>query len=828
MKIRFLTMMAAGCLLVAGMEAAETPVYLDKGADPTARAKDLASRMTLEEKLDYFGGTNLLYMRPLPRLGVPAIRMSDGAVGVRQFGSSTAYPAGICTAAAWDRDLAQRIGVAMGRDCRARGVHVLLGPAMNIHRAAQCGRNFEYFGEDPFLAGEMASGMVKGIQSQGVLATPKHFACNNQETDRIQYSAEVDERALREIYLPPFEAAVRQGGARCIMTAYNKVNGSFCDQNVFLLDQVLRKEWGFDGIVMCDWGMVHDPVSSFKAGMDLDMPMGRQMNARKLLPAIKRGEISEDMVNAKVERMLRTVIAAGFLDRKQENTDLPLDDPASAQVALEGARNGLVLLKNEAGALPLDARKKLKVALFGPNANRSIQSGGGASFTKAFHRTSILDGIKTVAPDWDVTLYSEEIDGDLLLNTAVYEGPVQMQLCKNRYLQNEPAVLMVSRIGLESNKPPLAVLASNAWSARWVARIKPAADGMYGFASRSDDGMRVFLDDQLLIDDWQAHPPRFNCKARRLEGGRTYKVRVEYYEVEGPSIAEFGWGAIEDPVEKAKQTARQADVAVVCAGFNPLVEGENRDRPFELPPEQTDLIRRVAEVNPKTVVVLVAGGGVAWDGWLTNVPAVLHAWYPGQEGGRAVADVLCGLVNPSGRLPVSFEKQWKDNPSAPYYLKPLDVRMHKAVYGEGVYVGYRGYDRNGVEPQFCFGHGLSYTTFAFDHLGLQTNSDGGVSVRFEVNNTGRVAGAEVAQVYVAPPDGEIDRPPQELKGFSKVFLEPGKSETVSIQLPARAFQYWHPVRKQYRINGGLHEIRVGASSRDIRIKGKVFVQGMGG
>jgi beta-glucosidase len=671
-----------------------TSLYMDSTQPVEKRVTDLLARMTLEEKLNYIGGTNEFYIRAIERLGVPAIKMSDGPMGSRNDGPTTCYPAGIALAATWDREMAQKIGVGLGRDCRARGVNILLAPAVNIYRSPFCGRNFEYMGEDPFLAGQMAVPLIRGIQSQEVLATVKHFACNNQEWDRHRISSEVDERTLNEIYLPAFKVAVQQGGVGCVMTAYNLLNGVHCSQNDLLIHQTLKGKWGFPGFVMSDWTSVYDAVNTANAGLDLEMPSGRYLNPSNLLAAVQDGRVKESVIDDKVRRILRTVIAAGFFDRPQLRKDIPLNDPANAATALAGARESIVLLKNEPRTLPLDRQQIKSIAVLGPNADPAVYCGGGSAFTRVFHATSPLEGIRQIAGDTVKILSS-------------------------------------------TNAP--------------------------------------------------------------------------------------------DAVE----LARQADVAVVCVGFDQrspnqahdhnagMKEGEGHDRPFELPADQTDLIRAVAAANPRTVVIINTGGGVAWAGWLDKVPAVLQAWYSGQASGRAVAEILFGVVNPSGKLPATFEKRAEDNPTfASYHLR----EGNKTPYAEGIFVGYRGYDEKNIEPQFCFGHGLSYTEFKYGKVEVtpkQIPPDGQATVSVEVSNTGKMAGDEVVQLYFHPVKSNVPRAPKQLCGFARVSLQPGEKKTVTLPLKGEQLAYYDVAIHDFAVEPGAYEILAGSSSRDIRGQGQL-------
>jgi len=795
------------------------------------RVENLLNGMTLEEKLDYIGGHDEFFIRPLERLGIPAIKMSDGPVGVRNYGPSTAYPGGICLAATWNLKLAAQFGAAIGRDARARGVHIWLAPGVNIHRVPICGRNFEYLGEDPFLAARFAVAVTRNVQQQGVLATIKHFACNNQEYERQNVSSELDERTLREIYLPAFRAAVEEGGAACIMAAYNLVNGAWCTENDFLNNRILKKEWGFDGVLMSDWGATHDALSAARGGLDLEMPSGEFMNRLNLIPAIESGELDVETINDKVRRILRVIVRAGFLDRDQTNESIPVDDPESARVALEIAREGIVLLKNEEHLLPLDATELSTIAVIGANAHPGFPAGGGSSLTEPFHWVSVVEGIRNrTAKKVDVLFHPgikvpdirelaaasqfqhEDMDG------AVHNGLVA-EYFNNLRLEDEPAGQeTVPRINFDWNTEYPPGINQRDFSVRWSGLIRPETAGRYIFVSEADYGMIAYLDDDLVIIDRRGHPSRVWFAERELEAGKTYQLKVEYTNQGGTGIARFGWGMMpHDNESPAIDMARKADVAVVCVGFNASLEREGADRSFSLPVGQVELMRAVAAVNPNTVVVLNSGGAVAWDGWLDKVPALLQAWYPGQEGGTAIAEILFGEVNPSGKLPATFEKKFSHNPA---YNSYISQDGQTCRYDEGIFVGYRGFDRNKTEPQFCFGHGLSYTTFDYSDMEItdsEKDTEPVLTVRFRIKNGGRRAGAEIAQVYVRERKSRVPRPPKELKAFHKVFLESGETGTVEVILNAEAFMFFDSAAGAWVKGAGEFEILIGSSSRDIRL-----------
>jgi beta-glucosidase len=799
-------------------------------AEPVAdRVEGILRQMTLEEKIDYIGGVNSMSLYAIPRLGLPAIQMSDGPLGVRQDKSSTRYPAGIALAASWDRGLAEREGISMGRDSRARGIHILLAPGVNINRVPVCGRNFEYIsGEDPYLASQMVVQFVRGVQSQGVAPTVKHFAVNNQEYNRLSINAVVNERALREIYLPAFEAAVKEGGVPAVMDAYNKVNGYFCTENASLNQRILKEDWNFDGLLMSDWGATHSALGPFRNGLDLEMPSGEWMNRKSLLPSLKKGILSEDLLDEKVRRILRLIVRMGFLDRPQLDQTIPVNDPASAATALEIARGGIVLLKNEGDLLPFDRTKVKKIAVLGPDAHPGVQAGWGSSFVAPFYAVSALDGLQQKAgPNIHVDYFGVGV-GNAGTSTfeheespGKFEPGLRAEFFNNLKFRGTPITTRIDpRIrfnwvapGAETTILPIK------FTARWTGVIRPASSGLHVFRARADSGIRVYLNDELIINDWSDHAARPDITTRRLEAGKNYALRVDYRNAGGGgALTEFGWASLDVP-----DAIRDYDAAVVVAGFGEGNEGEGTDRSFEMPDGQDDLIAQVAAKNKKTVVVLNSGGNLDMHRWIGQVPTLLHAWYPGQEGGTALAEILFGDVNPSGKLPVTFETKKQDNPAFKSY--PSHDGGKSVHYDEGIFVGYRGYDHFGVEPLFPFGFGLSYTRFEYSNLSLgPADGDGKVSVTFKVRNSGGRKGAEIAQVYVSPVTPSVERPLRELKGFEKVILEPGAEKEISLSLDRRAFAYFETKKKSWQVDPGEYEVSVGASSRDLKLHQKITVQ----
>ncbi|RYY99745.1 MAG: hypothetical protein EOO11_03935 [Chitinophagaceae bacterium] len=816
-------------LLLLAATAASGQVYKNPKAPVEARAAALLAQMTLEEKIDYIGGYNDFYIRPIDRLGLPAIKMTDGPVGTRNDGRTTAYPASVLTAATWDTALARRLGTALGRDARARGVHILLAPGVNIYRAPMNGRNFEYLGEDPYLAARMAVPYIQGVQQQRVVATVKHYAANNQEWDRHNVSSDLDERTLQELYLPAFKAAVQEARVGAVMNSYNLVNGVHASQHPHLNNEILKGKWGFPGILMSDWTSTYDAVGAANGGLDLEMPSGLFMNRRNLLPAIRSGKVSVATIDDKVRRILRTIFRFGFYGRVQKDSSIALNDPANAAVALDLARGGIVLLKNEGGLLPL-SKGTQRIALFGPNADRYV-AGGGSSQTEPFAATTLLQALQSVGGTevlhikGTVGPMEEYAEGSpLFVAPGSGEKGLKAEYFNNQQLSGAPAATRNEPVVNHTwgAEPDVAGIGADHFSARYTGVLRPAKSGPYKLAVRGDDGFRLWVGDQKMIDLWNDHGATLRTYTMDLEAGREYPVRLEFYENGGS--AQIALAAYIEHIDfsEATQAAKAADVAIVAVGFDPTSESEGFDRTFGLPEYQDTLINAIAKANPNTIVVLNAGGNVDMRRWLGHVKGLLHAWYPGQEGNRAVAEILFGDVNPSGKLPASFEKAWEDNPAFPYYH---DADGNKRVtYGEGLYVGYRHYDRSAVKPQFAFGFGLSYSSFAYSGLRITAVGKGSAVVRFTIRNTGTRSGAEVAQVYVSQPSAPVVRPLKELKGFTKLMLRPGESRTVTIPLAPSAFSYYKTSKAAFGYDPGRFAISVGPSSDSMLLKGEVTIR----
>ena len=704
--------------------------YKDARLPADRRVADLLSRMTLEEKATMLSGAGWMESAAIPRLGIPAIKMADGPLGVRSWAGSsaitslagaplkvfsTSFPSGVAMAATWDTVLVQREGQAIAQEVKALGRDMILGPTVNINRVPLWGRNFEGYGEDPYLASRLGVAYIKGVQGEGVIPSVKHFAANNEEFERHRIDEQIDARTLHEIYLPAFKAAVEEGDAWTVMSAYNLVNGVHCGESKALLDEILKKEFGFKGFVISDWGSTYSTAATVNAGMDLEMPggaparamiasprsqlsgnSGAWLEAGKVLAELKAGNISEAKLNDNVGRILRVIFVSGLFDHPHTATG-EVDTPAQQAVALEGATEGIVLLKNSGSLLPLDAAKIHSIAVIGPNAATARTGGGGSSMVRSKYAIAPLDGIRTRATGVDV-----------------------------KYALG---------VGMEGEDP---------------AQETPEA------------------------------------RAKALS--------------------------------QAVEAAAQSDVAVVVVGRYSKLEAESFDvKTMDLPAGQDELIEAVEKANPRTIVVLNSGDPVTMTKWIAQTPALLEMWYGGQEGGHALAAILFGDANPSGKLPVSFPKKFEDSPASANYP---GVNL-KVNYAEGIYVGYRYYDTKNVEPQFPFGFGLSYTTFEYSDLKVtpgKVPSNQPVGVSLKVKNTGTRAGAEVVELYLHDGHSKIDRPVHELKRFQRVELQPGQTKIVNFLLDRAAFSYWNPKKNAWLLEPGTFEIQIGASSRDIRLR----------
>lgn len=802
------------------------------------QVEKLLSQMTLEEKVSLVHGGSDFGTKAIPRLGIPEYRFTDGPNGVRdqEEWPTTGFPTGISMAATWDVDLVHNVGAAIGLEAKNAGKSVQLGPGVNIDRTPLCGRTFEYYSEDPYLAGRMAVSWIKGLQAQGVLACVKHFAANSCEMNRGTVDAQLSERTLQEIYLPAFHAAVTEGNAGSVMAAYNKVNGSYSAENKHLIKDILKGEWGYKGFIMSDWGAVHSTVPTALNGLDLEMPGGKNnFLGDPLLAAVKAGTVPEAEIDDKVRRLLRVLLPVHVPDPK---TDPKVSSPAHQDLARRVAESAMVLLRNAKGLLPLHADKLKTVAVIGPNANQKYSSSGGSGMVISPYEVTPLEGIKSFLGNKVKVTFAEGADRrpvrgrpvpSNVLQSASGANGLDGEYFGNKTFKNQPTLKRVDpQINFNWNDaPPAAGVTRTDFSVRWTGFLVPEESGLYELTTNSDDGSRLYLDGALLVNNWGDHSMQQASSRIQLEKGHRYALRIEYYQGFGDAAMQFLWQKVDaanvNPwLDEAVKTAKSADAVILCVGINHDYDSEGTDKPdLKLFPGQDELVEKVIAANPNTVVVLINGTPLELP-WVDQAPALLEAWYPGLEGGHALANVLFGKVNPSGKLPLTFPKKLEDSPAhANGNYPPVDDVIK---YDEGILVGYRYYDTKNVAPLFEFGYGLSYTTFGFGPVATKAQGSE-VSVTATVKNTGTVEGAEVVQLYVTERGAPELRPEKELKAFAKVSLKPGESKAVHFKLDRSAFAYYSEKKNGWVVDGGKYLIRIGPSSRDIRREATVEVAG---
>jgi beta-glucosidase len=834
----FVTLLLAALLpAFTASSLAQAPVANSPAID--ARAHELVGKLTLEQKIQLIGGVDSMYTYAVPSLNIPRLKMSDASVGVRTWGPTTAYAGGVGLAASWDRELARRIGEGLGKDARARNVNFLLGPGVNIARSPVAGRNFEYLSEDPFLNSQLDVPFIEGVQSQGVVATVKHYAVNSQEFNRHNVSSDVDERTMREIYLPAFEAAVTKGHVDAVMNSYNLINGVHATQNDFLNLKVLKGEWGFQSVLMSDWDATYDSVGAANNGLDLEMPNARFMNAAGLVTAVKNGTVKESAIDDKVLRLFRVALRYGFFDHPQFDPADSTYSVADRAIALDGALESITLLKNDGAILPLDASKIKTIAIIGPNAWPAVTGGGGSSTAEAFEPVCTITGIANLLGPSVHVLYARGLpELNELFWHSQWDGPIQIATYPSADFTGTPVASTAKNIAnsnFDGWEPP----SKQPHSIRYTGAYKADKAGKYLIiftaGGWNSSPYTVAVDGKPLPIPPHAEGQAPQSFILELAAGQTIHVVAEYHPEANPH---FGLAVVNEAAlvsEQAKKIASIADVVVVAAGFTGSTESEGFDRTFELPWGQDALIEAAAAANPHTIVTINGGVGYDTHRWLNKIPALLHIYYPGQEGGTAVADILFGKHNPEGKLPVTFDTSWAESASARFYYPTpgADTKLHvlepnhpavdyvipHVQYGDKLMVGYRYWTTAGKHPLFPFGYGLSYTTFSFANLQAPATAASGseVAVSFDVTNTGSVAGAEVAQLYVSDPSTKVTRPERELKGFEKVRLAPGETKHVTINLDARAFSYWDETAHKWAIDPGKFVLHVGDSSENTQL-----------
>jgi len=852
LRTNILHLYLAVSLLILSVATA-LPAQQALDPDIEHRIDGMLGRLSLEQKIELLGGVSTWYTHPEPSIGLGSIRLSDGPAGLRSGIPAIAYPAPIALAATWDPALAEQMGTALGHDARARGVDVLLGPGVDIARAPMGGRNFEYMGEDPWLASRIAVGYINGVQAQGVSATIKHYALNDEEYNRHNSSSDADERTMREIDLPVFEAAVKEAHVGAIMDSYNLVNGIHSTQNGWLNNTVAKHDWGFSGVIMSDWNAVYDGVAAVNNGLDLEMPFLNFMAPDTLLPAVKDGRVSEATIDDHVRRILRLILRFSANGRPPDDS-ISLFSEASDQTALKVARESIVLLKNEHSILPLDPARICTLAVIGPNASPAVMGGGGSAVVSTYHSVSILEGLAAFlnnAPAQPNCAHTVVYDTglpdrfDVFHATHFNHGLTQQVFAARDF--TGPSQEM-TRPDLNEDR----ISTSRTGSIRFTGQFTAPAAGTYYAVihdGRAADRHTLSIDDQRLTDPLPVEAGTwYIALPHPLGKGQTIQIRLDYL----PNDAEVypGLGIINENAilsARAQRIARTSDAVLIAAGFDKSTEHEGSDRTFALPPLQNELIRNLAALNPRTILALTGGGDVDMNPWIDRVPALLQLWYPGEEGGAALADVLFGVQNPEGKLPVSFERRWEDNPTFhSYYPQPDNSNApcltgdsctgHGAPaqvhYSEGVFLGYRYYvtpsiDTANVQPRFAFGFGLSYTSFAFSDLKVSRTAmrpDDAITVTVTVRNTGKVAGANVAQIYVGEQSPQLPRPRYELKAFQKVRLAPGESRTITLPLTRRSFAYWSASDHDWKVDPGTFTIYAGDSSANLPLHADLIMQ----
>ena len=798
------------------------------------RIETLIRRMSLAEKCALLVGDSAFTVAGCDRLGVPGWRLSDGPVGVRGMGAgdSLLVPCESALGATWDVELVRDVGVALGLEAADRHVDVLLGPTVNLHRSPLGGRHFECFSEDPELTARLAVAYISGVQSIGVAACAKHFVCNDQEHERRTIDVRVDERTLREVYLVPFEAAVRDADARTVMAAYNYVNGDHCTGHPFLIEQVLKSEWEFEGVVVSDWGAVKETVSAAAGGLDLEMPgPGLRWGGGRLAAAVERGDIAEAAIDDKARRVLRLLDWRGRLPGVTiEADEAGRERPEHRDLARRAAADSMVLVKND-GILPL--RRGASVALIGSGVARTALLGGGSASLAPYREVDLLTAVRarwagevTHAVGVDLhrscpTLPWEWLDGRVLVEwfDAAEPGGV--------------AVATEERMAVANAWFAESIPFEGAGSLRLSFRFTPDRTGPARLMGGGFGPTQLFVDGALLTDNEvdgfvAGLGLRGDLRDVELEAGRTYEAVLlaqspptdpnPFFYVD-VGVAPLDPAAEPDPVRAAVEIAAAADIAVVVVGMNSEWEAEDRDREdLALPMDQDDLVRRVAQANPRTVVVLNCGSPVEMP-WIDEVPAVLLAWYPGQEGGAAITDVLVGDVDPGGRMPTTWAHDLRDTPSYQWYPGSGGVES----YGEQRLVGHRWYAAKGIAPLIPFGHGLSYTSFEWGEPVLSGEGTD-VVVHVPVTNVGHRIGAEVVQVYRAA-SGDPTDPPLQLVGFAKVRPAPGESVMATVRVGERAFSTFDVTAGTWIVRPGAHELVVAGSAVDHRVTLRHVVPG---
>jgi beta-glucosidase len=806
------------------------------------RVDQLLGRMTLDEKIGELHGDNSSdyagTVPAVPRLCIPKLTLDDSPAGVgHQMTGVTQLPAPVADAATWDSGLARQYGQVVGNEQWGKGDDVDLGPTVNIVRDPRWGRAFETYGEDPYLAGQIGVADVDGIQSTGEMAQLKHWAVYNQEANRNNSDddAIIDQRVEQEIYLSQFGTIVKQAEPASLMCSYSFINGQPACQDPYIMKQVLRDQWGYQGFVTSDWGATHSTVASADARMNMEMPAG-QFYGDALKQAVQNGQVSTAALDDLVRPILTEMFDYHLFTAPPTGTpDSVVTTPAHVAVARKVAEDGSVLLKNAGGLLPLSPSKKSSIAVIGRDAGPdALTAGGGSAAVSADSVVTPYQGIAARAGKDVSVQYAPgdsqygalpPVPSSVLTPSAGSGNGLTGTYYKGTDLSGTPLTTRNTDqvdFGWNGN-PPLPSVPGSNWSAKYTGTLTAPTTGTYTFSVTSDDGSRLLIDGKQIIDNWRDQGGTTETGTVTLTAGQQVGIEVDYFQNGGGSLLDLGWqppGGPSSPLQQAVDLARSSDVAVVFASD---FEAEGSDlQDIDLPAEEDALIQAVSAVNPNTVVVLNTGSAVTMP-WLDSVKGVFEAWYPGQEDGNAIASLLFGDVNPSGKLPVTFPRSLKDVPASTPAQWP--GANGKVQYSEGLDVGYRWYDAKDIDPLFAFGYGLSYTSFRFGGLKVsapETTSLGTVRASVDVTNTGSRAGSDVVQLYVRDP-ATTGEPPAQLKSFQKVDLKPGQTRRVTFEVPASDFRTWNETTQNWQVADGTYGLMVGDSSQDLPARGSVRV-----
>ncbi|MGC9199334.1 MAG: beta-glucosidase H [Acidobacteriaceae bacterium] len=818
-----------------GRHSGATPAYLNRSLPLQQRIEDIIRRMTLVEKVRMcFGGTQpgVVMVPGVPRLGIPPMYGSDGPRGVASAPSGTSFPTGIGLAASWDPDLMFAASAVIGQEARALGKTMIFAPAINIDRDPLDGRFFEYYTEDPDLDGKLAVSFVEGLQSQRVASFVKHFCCNNREWNRNMYMSNVSERALHEIYLPGFKAAVETGRAWGVMTAANGINGEYAGANTPLITGELRDRWGFKGIVLTDFNQARGTLASARAGLDVGMPWGDWNTTpfgKPLMEAVQSGRLPESVVDEKLRHILWVMAKVGLLDGVPPTTGGAINTQQHQAVALRAAEESLTLLKNDNHVLPLNAQKLKTIVVLGPNADRKLCKGGygGSSGVQAAYEVTVLDGLRQrLKGIVNVEYLDFQEGGEFEPIAPKYWQPINgLRGIKADYFNDGDPKPALERIEPQVNftwemrSPDPAKVHSDNFHAHLSGTLVPTQTGYYTMQLTSEDTGILTIDNNPVIRNLQTGSVQTGTAIVHLDAGTPYHVQIEYHALKGDASLRLEWTLPRTEAQWQHDLAllqpklKQADAVIFVGGWGHGLDTEGADRKnMDFPKGQQELINRIAPINPNTIVVLIHGSPFEVGGWIGSVPAVLDAFYPGMEGGTAIAQALLGDINPSGKIAFTWPKKLSDSPSHAIGNEDKD----NVNYKEGIFVGYRYYDTYHVEPQFPFGYGLSYSTFSYSHLRIQPEGSKEV-VTFNLQNTSDRKGTEIAQLYVAAPKATIPMPAHELKAFARISLNPHQTKIVRMELSHNDFDDWDPSSHRWKLLPGDYTIQIGASSRDIRL-----------